>query len=104
VNTVTSKGQKQGENIAAPGGRMVYSRHDRKSQIEDAIRHYQAMSKAPLSMRQIARRVNMSASAHLMTLLWDMVDDGTLVAKPRPYRTNMTAWDFSIPSHKLHPN
>lgn len=101
MNNVTSKGQKQGEITPMTRGRMVYSRDSRKSQIADAIRHHQTMSKAPLSMRQIARLVSMGATSHLMAMLWDMVDDGTLIATPREYRPGITAWQFSIPNHKL---
>lgn len=47
-------------------------------------------------MRQIARALEMSQSGHLMSILWDMVDEGKLIASPVDWRPGITAWRFSI--------
>lgn len=76
-------------------------REQRKQQIEDAIAIKTLESKGPQSMRQIARAIDMSPSKHVMSILWDMVDDGRLVANPREHRPGWTAWDFQLPPHRI---
>ena len=82
-------------------GVVSYPRAIRMEQIEKAIAVDQAMHRRPLSMRQIAHRLNMSASNHLMCMLWDLVDAGRLVADPRPYREGIVAWDFRLVPDRL---
>lgn len=79
----------------------VLPREKRKEQIEQVLAIKTLESKGPFSMRQIARAVDMAQSGTFMAILWDMVDDGKLVANPRPYRPNKTAWDFQIPPHRI---
>lgn len=80
---------------------QCFPKAERIRQIESALAVRAVESKAPASMRQIAKAVRMSPSKHLMNILWDMVDAGKLVANPRDWRPGWTAWDFQIPAHKI---
>lgn len=77
-------------------------REKRKQQIERALAIKTLESKAPMSMRQIARAVDMAQCGTFMNLLWDMVDDGRLIANPRAHRPNVIAWDFQIAPHRVN--
>lgn len=79
----------------------VLPREKRKEQIEQVLAIKTLESKGPFSMRQIARAVDMAQSGTFMAILWDMVDDGKLVANPRPYRPGWTTWEFQLPPHRL---
>ena len=89
-----------GGNVKPQGAILSYPKSTRMDQIEKEVAVHQTMSRKPMSMRQIARRLNMSASGHLMSILWDMVDDGRLISEPRPYR-DTTAWDFRVPPDRM---
>jgi hypothetical protein len=82
-------------------GVVSYSKATRMGQVEQQIAEFQILNKKGLSMRQIARRLGMSASGHLMSILWDMAETHRLVAIPRPYRDGMTAWEFKLPPDRL---
>lgn len=82
------------------GAILSYPKCHRMDQIEKEIAVHQTMSRKPMTMRQLARRLNMSASGHLMGILWDMADQGRLIASPREYR-NQTAWDWKLPADKV---
>ena len=88
-------------NSAQPRPILSYPKSVRIDQIQRAIAIEQAIQKRGLSMRQIASRIQMSPSGHLMSLLWDMNDDGLLIAKPHDYRDNMKRWEFRIPPDRL---
>jgi len=81
-------------------GVLSYPKAHRMSQIEHELAIHQTMSRKPMTMRQIARRLNMAASGHLMTILWDMCDQGRIIGTPRPYR-NMTAWDWKLAPNRM---
>lgn len=80
---------------------VCYPRVERIKQIENALAVRVVESKPPATMRQIAKAIGMSPSGTLMSILWDMVDAGKLVANPRPYRPGWTAWHFQIPANKI---
>lgn len=80
---------------------VSYSRGERIKQIEDAMAVRVIESKPPATMRQVAKALGMSPSKHLMSILWDMVDAGKLVANPRPHRPGWTAWEFRIAAHRI---
>ena len=66
-------------------------RHQRKQQIRDHLTHRQRAS-----MRQIARALDLVPSSKLMNILWELVDEGLIVATPRSYLRGAIsiAWDF----------
>lgn len=76
-------------------------RSARKEQIEREIADYQRMNKQGLSMRQIAKRIGMSPSSHLMSILWELAEESRLIAKPLDYRPGMTAWNWKLPPDRL---
>jgi len=82
-------------------GTIVYPRDARKAQIEEQVALHQSINKQPLTMRQIARRIQMSPGGHLMNILWEMAEEQRLIAHPRPYRETMTAWDFKLPPDRV---
>lgn len=100
MKTFTSEGAKSREKEGAQAGKLMCSRDARKGQIEREIAHHQRMEKTGLSMRQIAKRIGMSPSSHLMGILWEMADEKRLISKARDYRDGV-AWDFRVPSSRL---
>ncbi len=79
---------------------VSHSRGERKAQILNVLAiGVGDCTKTKLSMRQIARRIGMTPSAHVMSILWDLVDEGRVIASPRNYR-DMVAWDFSLPARR----
>jgi hypothetical protein len=80
---------------------VSYPREERIKQIEGVMAVRVVESKPPATMRQIAKSVGMSPSGRFMSILWDMVDAGKLIAEPQPYRPGWTVWYFQIPAHKI---
>lgn len=80
-----------------------YPREERKKQIASVLAIRGMESKPPATMRQIARAIGMSQSGSLMNILWDMVDDGLLIANPVPYRPGWVSWHFRLRSDKRVP-
>lgn len=87
--------------ILPPQGTILYPRDVRKAQIEEQVALHQSIHKKPLTMRQIAHRIQMSPGGHLMNILWEMAEEQRLIAHPRQYRETMTAWDFKLPPDRV---
>lgn len=68
-------------------------RHKRKQQIEHHL-----LKRQRATMRQIAQALDLRPSSKLMDILWECVDEGLIIASPRPYQRGciQTAWVFSI--------
>lgn len=79
---------------------VSYPRAERKLQIAKALAVRALEGKGAASMRQIATLVKMSPCGSLMDILWDMVDDGQLVADPVEWRPGWTAWHFRLSPHR----
>jgi hypothetical protein len=79
----------------------AYSKQEIRKKILDVLAVRAIESKPSASMRQIARAIGKHPNGNMSNVLWSMVDDGLLVANPRPWRPNKTAWDWQIPAHKL---
>lgn len=78
-----------------------YSREVRRSQILHALALCRMQGSPILSMRQIARRIDMSPSNHVMSILWDMVDLNLIVATPHAHQgATDVRWSFEIAPHK----
>lgn len=67
--------------------RRAFRKHERKDQIESAVAAGMIMSTRGLSMRQIARKLDMRPSTHLMDILIEMASEGRLDYRVLPYRS-----------------
>ncbi len=86
---------------AESGAILSYPKEQRIAQIEQVIAVHQVTHKTGLSMRQIAKQINMAPSDHLMKLLWHMSDAGYLRAKRKPYRDNMISYLWYVSRDRL---
>lgn len=78
-----------------------YSREVRQQQIMRALTLCRMEGRPGQSMRQLARKVDMAPSNHLMGLLWGLVDLGWIIATPSDYRGPAgVRWAFEIAPHK----
>lgn len=77
------------------------SKQEIRKEILDLLALRVVESKPPASMRQIAKALNRHPNGHMIGILWDMADEGLLVAKPRQHRPDVTAWDWQLPAHKI---
>lgn len=66
-------------------------RHKRKRQIQ-----HQLTKRQRASMTQIAHALDLRPSSKLMDILWELVDEGHIIAIPRTYQRGciQAAWDF----------
>jgi chromosome segregation and condensation protein ScpB len=77
---------------------------ERKSQIEREVAAAMVMSQKPLSMTQIAKRLDMRPSSHLMNLLMELATEGRLDYRVEAYRSKGFAAErfaFFIPAARL---
>lgn len=86
-----------------PKERRAYRKHERKDQIEREVAASMLMSQKPMSMRQIARRLDMRPSAHIMDILMEMATEGRLDYRVVNYRQGNFAqrFEFFIPAKRL---
>ena len=78
-----------------------YSREHRQKQIMFELALGQMQGRPTHSMRQLARKLDMAPSNHLMGILWAMVDQNLIIAEPAPHQgATRVKWAFSIAPHK----
>lgn len=46
------------------------------------------------TMYGLAWQMGLSPSAHLMDMIWELVEEGRVVASPEPHRPNVQKWIF----------
>lgn len=78
-----------------------YSREHRQRQIMHELALGQMQGRPAHSMRQLARKLDMAPSNHLMGILWAMVDQNLIVATPHAHQgATVVRWSFEIAPHK----
>lgn len=69
--------------------RLRYARHERQQQIyEFAAEH------GDFTVAEIAAHLGVRPSQHLRQIIWDMVDDGRLIAWPLQHWNGWPKWVF----------
>lgn len=80
------------------------SGEERKCDIERALVVRQVVELKPRASRTaIARAIGMAVSPLLTNYLWEMVDEGRLIADPQAYRGGVAEvrWLYQVPADRL---
>lgn len=76
--------------------RLRYARHERQQQI-----YRYAVEYGDFTVSEIAAHLDVSPSQHLRQIIWDMVDDGRLIAWPRQHWNGWPKWVFEIHKERV---